>query len=163
MVLGIFTLILVSTVGLIGSMVQGYFAHLGSASVAGHITFGLPTVLIVIFTHSMILFYFIGSGKTLKEAVAANNLSSHYVEKTKEFKRITSPLATYTMLAAVALACLGGAAQVGKLSHRWHEVAAWGTLLLHLWASYQEVRCIIANQLLANDAVQEIRQLQPKS
>lgn len=160
MVLGIFTLMLLSTIGLIVTIVDGYLAQADSSHLLRHITLGLPSTLLVLFTHSLILFYFIGSGKTLKEAVEANQLSRQYIDQTKRFKRITSPLATYTMLLTVGMAILGGAAQVGKLSPRWHEVCAWATLFLHLWACWQEARCLISNQLLANDAVQEIRKLQ---
>lgn len=156
MVLAIFTLILVSTIAMIVAMVQGYLIHTNPDLVLKHVTIGLPSALLVILTHSITMFYFIGSGKTLKEAVAANNLDPAYIEKTKVFKRITSPLATYTMLAAVVLACLGGAAQVGKVNPRLHEVTAWVTLLLHIWTCVQSVRCIIANQLLADQAVQEL-------
>ena len=107
------------------------------------------------------MFYFIGSGKTLKEAVIANNLSQSYIEKTKRFKMVTSPLQTYTMVLAVVLACLGGAAQVGKVNPLFHEITAWLTLILHIWTCVQTVRFMIANQLLGNEAVQEISKKQP--
>lgn len=156
MVLGIFTLILISTLSLIAAMVYGYFAAANPGLTAQHITVGLPAVLFLLFTHSLTMFYFIGSGKTLKEAVKEHGLSESYNEKARKFKMITSPLQTYTMLLAVLMACLGGAAQVGKISRYWHEGTAWLTLVLHLWTCVQEVRCIIQNQLLGDAAVKEI-------
>jgi len=163
MVLAIFTLMLVSTISLIVALVYGYLAHLVNMSyVSMHIIIGLPATLLMILTHCIIMFYFIGSGKTLKEAVEEHKLSPNYIHETKVYKRITSPLATYAMLAAVLMACFGGAVQVGKMASIWHEVAAWGTLFLHLWACVQETRYIIENQLLGNKAVQEIQKLKTK-
>jgi len=162
MVLAIFTLLLISTLSLIASMIYGYMAHINPGNILNHVTIGFPTTLIVILTHCIAMFYFIGSGKTLKEAVATNKLSQSYNEKAKSFKMITSPLQTYTMMAVVVMACLGGATQVGKIRPIYHEITAWLTLILHFWTTVQTVRCVIANQLLGNDAVEEIAKLAPK-
>lgn len=156
MVLAIFTLILISTVSLIVSMVFGYLAHSDPGYIYRHVTIGLPATLMVILTHCIAMFYFIGSGKTLKEAVAEHHLSPTYNEKSKKIKMVTSPLQTFTMISAVIMACMGGAAQVGKLNPHIHEIIAWITLVLHVWTCVQTVRFVIENQLLGNDAVQEI-------
>ena len=43
---------------------------LGGLPAARHIAVAIPTVLFSLFTQSMVLFFFIGTGKLLKEAAA---------------------------------------------------------------------------------------------
>lgn len=160
MVLAIFTLILVSTTSYIVAMVYGYFTLANPSAISGHIAIGLPAALLTILTHCIAMFYFIGSGKTLKEAVARHNLSQTYNEKSRKIKMITSPLQTYTALAIVVMACLGGATSVGKVSPIYHHVGAWLTLFLHLWTSFKTIQCTIENQFLGADAVAEIQKLE---
>lgn len=157
MVLAIFTLILVSTVSYIVTMVYGYLAVSDSSYASIHMAIGLPAALITILTHCIAMFYFIGTGKTLKEAVAEHNLSSTYNEQSRKIKMVTSPLQTFTPLAVVLMVCLGGASSVGKAPILYHHILVWVALALHLWTSFQTVRYTIENQLLGAKAVEEIQ------
>lgn len=160
MVLAIFTLILISTISYLVTMVYGYLAQSDPSYSLSHITLGLPAALLTILTHCIAMFYFIGSGKTLKEAVARHKLSPTYNEQSRKIKMITSPLQTYTAVAVVVMTCFGGAASVGKMNPLYHHIMAWVTFALHLWTSVQTVRYTIANQLLGADAVAEIQKLE---
>ena len=64
---------------------------------------------------SMTMFYFIGTGKQLKEEIARRKLSADYVREIASFKRRTSGIITGSMLLYVISYLSGGAADTGKL------------------------------------------------
>jgi len=61
---------LLSIAGLISTSIVGF--RVAPGHVAQHIFFALATVVIGLFSQSMTMFFFIGTGKQLKEKTAGN-------------------------------------------------------------------------------------------
>src|SRR5262245_44825321 len=111
-----FALILMTGLALAGLGVvsaQGFVlgAHFAAAApdagalVGQHVRWAIPTMLVSLFSQSMVIFYFIGTGKLIEEQVAS------YPEKEKNvilgalrrFKSRISPPATLALLSAIGV------------------------------------------------------------
>ena len=151
--LSVFTL-----AGLVLSSLSGWsLSHAldGSTTAARHIAVAIPTVLFSLFTQSMILFFFIGTGKMLKEAAAKRPDAAgrdYIVAQVRGFKLRTSALCTFAPLSALATGLLGVTAHTGKTPAWLHFVAAIGCVLLHIVAFGREVVAMAATNQLMDEA-----------
>lgn len=131
-------------------------SHAGGAlPAARHIAVAVPTVLFSLFTQSMVLFFFIGTGKLLKEAAAKRTDPGgrdYILRRVKEFKAQTSALATFAPLSALAAGLLGAGAHTGATPawlHLWTGVIA---ILLHVVALGREVVAMAETNKLMDEA-----------
>ncbi len=122
---------------------------------ARHIAVAVPTVLFSLFTQSMVLFFFIGTGKLLKEAAGKRPDAAgrdHILRRVKEFKVRTSALATLTPLSALAAGLLGAGAHTGTTPVWLHLWSAVLTILLHVVAFGREVVAMAETNQLRDEA-----------
>jgi hypothetical protein len=150
-----------AAIGFLATSIQGFL--LASAREAAssavqtlvrqHVGWAIPAVLFSLFSQSMVIFYFIGTGKLVKEEVAG------YPEKEKaailaalrRFKAKTSPVATFSLLSAIAVFVLGGAVHTRALPSWTHLAASVAAVLLHGWAFAAEWRVFGENHSLMDD------------
>ena len=145
--LSVFTL-----VGLVLSAASGWaLSHAlgGSVTAARHIAVAIPTVLFSLFTQSMVLFFFIGTGKLLKEAASGRDF---ILARVRGFKLRTSALCTFAPLSALAAGLLGVTAHTGKTPVSLHLVAAALCVLLHVVAFGREVVAMAETNQLMDEA-----------
>src|SRR5260221_14511166 len=127
----------------------------GSATAVRHIAVSVPTVLFSLFTQSMVLFFFIGTGKLLKEEAAKRidpEGRDYILRRVREFKMRTSGLATFAPLSALVAGLLGGAAHTGKLPAWPHLAASALALWLHLVAFWRELVAMAETNQLMDEA-----------
>ena len=128
---------------------------LGGLSAARHIVVAVPAVLFSLFTQSMVLFFFIGTGKLLKEAAAKRPDAEgrdYILRRVKDFKARTSALATFAPLSALAAGLLGAGAHTGATPAWLHLAAAILTVLLHAQALVREVVAMAETNKLMDEA-----------
>ena len=102
-------IVLLSLTGL-----QGYFQfHLMQAN---HPQFALFTAIFYMFTETLIMFYFIGSGTAIKNSIKMGSGEPSLYEKVKQTKMILFPHLTMNMLFVGIVFILGGAVQTGSVS-----------------------------------------------
>src|SRR5213083_3119066 len=104
---------LLSIAGLIATSIAGFLAAPGHD--AQHIFFALGTVVLGLFSQSMTMFFFIGTGKEIKEAASQD---AEVVRRTKAFKAKVFPAATYAMLVLMVTFIMGGGVASG-MTPRW--------------------------------------------
>src|SRR5499426_1552391 len=97
MVLGLLTTSLLSIVCFIATAVLGFSVH-GRMGVSQHFLFGFFTTFLVTLAQSMTMFYFIGTGKQVKDLVASLPAGPQLVQRTKVFKAKVFPPALWAML-----------------------------------------------------------------
>jgi len=121
--------------------------------VTRHVAIAIPTVLISLFSQSMVIFYFIGTGKLVKEEVASFPEAQRAVilRALRRFKAKTSPPATFSLLSAIAVFVLGGGVHTSALPGWTHLSAAILAVLTHAWALSTEWRTFVENHRLMND------------
>jgi len=126
--------------------------------VSRHVLASIPAVLLSLFSQSMVIFYFIGTGKLIKDEAAdlPDEQRGRVLKAVRRFKAKTSPPATFSMLAAIFVFVIGGWAHtaagftrsVARQTHLWGSVLAFS---LHLWALSAESATFLENQRLMND------------
>ncbi len=127
----------------------------GATSAARHIALAVPTVLFSLFTQSMILFFFIGTGKMLKEAASRREDEAgrvYILSRVRDFKIRTSALCTLAPLSALAAGLLGVTAHTGKTPAWIHLAAAAVAVALHVVAFFREVVAMSETNQLMDEA-----------
>jgi hypothetical protein len=121
--------------------------------VTRHVAYAIPTVLLSLFSQSMVIFFFIGTGRLVKDEIAAFSDAERrrVLDALRGFKRKTSPPATFAILSAIAAFVLGGAAHTRALPSGVHLAASLVAVGTHLWALVAEWHAFLANGRLMAD------------
>jgi hypothetical protein len=108
-----------STLGVIAAAVAGYTLHGPTdANMPLHVLIGLASSLLLLFSHCWIMFYLIGTGKAIKDAVRENGLDPAIIEETKRFKNESYPWLMLAMGLVMATFILGGGVATGSVPSR---------------------------------------------
>lgn len=132
--------------------------------VAKHVAYAIPTVLLSLFSQSMVLFFFIGTGRLVKDEIAglAPADRNAVLDALRGFKRRTSPPATLALLSAIGVFVLGGAVHTRALPSWYHLAASIAAVGVHLWALMAEWAAFLDNGRLMADPAAYVR-LRPVS
>jgi hypothetical protein len=141
-----------ATLGLIASAVLGYGLDgpVGS-EMSRHVLVSLASSLLLLFSHCWIMFYLIGTGKAIKEAVAEHALEPALIEETKRFKNRSYPSLMLAMGLAMATFILGGGAATNSLPVWVHHGLFWATLLVQARTLWIEKDVLEQNEKLMAD------------
>ena len=123
-------------------------------SVVGrHVGYAIPTVILSLFSQSMVIFYFIGTGKLVKDQAASYSEHERAAIRAalRRLKKETSPAASFALLSAIAVFVLGGAAHTRALPPWVHLVSALAAVGLHVWALSAEWKAFGENHRLMAD------------
>jgi amino acid transporter len=143
---------LLSIAGLVATSIMGFTAAPGHH--AQHIFFALGTVVLGLFSQSMTMFFFIGTGKEIKDA-AKNDAA--VVQRTKDFKARVFPAAFYAMLVLMVTFIMGGGVAGGKTPRWLHLTLSLATLVMYARAYWVQLQAMHENaglmeKYLADDA-----------
>ena len=141
---------LLSLAGLIATGVMGFIATPGH--VAQHIFFALATVVLGLFSQSMTMFFFIGTGKEIKDAAKQD---AAVVQRTKTFKAKVFPAATYAMAALMITFIMGGGVATGKTPRWLHLTLAIVSVVLYARAYWVQLQAMTENASLMERYLKE--------
>jgi len=141
---------LFSLAALIATSVMGWLAVPGHY--AQHIFFALGTVILGLFSQSMTMFFFIGTGKEIKEAASNDAL---VVQKTKAFKSRVFPAAMYAMLFIMVTFILGGGVGTGRTPRWLHLTLSIATVVMYARAYWIELQAMNENAHLMERFLKE--------
>jgi len=130
---------------------DGYRTAAGTLSVGAHIRFALFGMVIVLFTHTMTLFYFVGTGSRIKKVVGQYALQQAFVDRTRRFKARLFPWLTFTPLVTMAAFIIGGGAHTRVIPGWVHGVLALLALGMNLATAALAVTCISDNIVLIGE------------
>jgi hypothetical protein len=137
---------LLSIAGLIATSIVGFLAAPGH--VAQHIFFALATVVIGLFSQSMTMFFFIGTGKQLKEKTAGGNAEAAVKQATRAMAMKVSPAATYSMAILMITFIMGGGVGSGATPRWLHLTLSAASILFYARAYWIEIRAMDENARL---------------
>jgi hypothetical protein len=136
---------------LVWMVVQGYRAGSGAGAAAAHIRFALFGLVVILFTHTMTLFYFVGTGSRIKKVVREHGLAPDLFRRTLAFKGRLFPWLTFTPLVTMAAFIVGGAAHT-RIWPSWiHGGLALVSLGMNLITGAIALRCIARNVMLIEE------------
>jgi len=141
-----------ATLGLAAAAVLGYMLQ-GPVGpeMSRHVLVALASCLLLLFSHCWIMFYLIGTGKAIKEAVNEHKLDPELIEETKRYKNRSYPSLMLAMALAMATFILGGGAATGVLPVWVHHVLFWATLVAQGRTLWIEKGVLEANERLMAD------------
>ena len=131
---------LVTIAGLIVTIITGFRAN--PAQVADHIITAIVTVVIGLFSQSMTMFFFIGTGKELKDA---SKQDVQVVQRTKDFKSRVFPAALWAMAAIMITFITGGGVGQGKTPVWLHNALAALSIFMYARAYWIQIRAMNEN------------------
>lgn len=142
----------VATLGVIATGVFGYMLSSPTdAEMPRHVLVGLFASLLILFSHCWIMFYLIGTGKAIKDAVKENGLDPQFIEETKRFKNLSYPSLMLAMGLVMATFILGGGVATGSIPGWVHHGLFYAAVLVQGYALWVENRVLIENErLMAN-------------
>jgi hypothetical protein len=140
-----------ATLGFAASAGVGYFLPSIDEGMRLHILLALASSLLLLFSHCWIMFYLIGTGRAIKDAVRAGGLPPELYERTKDFKNRSYPSLMLAVGLAMATFILGGGVYTGAVPLWVHHGLFWLTLAAQLRALVLEGRVLVANDRLMAD------------
>lgn len=141
---------LLTIAGLVVTIVTGFQAS--PAHVANHIITAIVTVVIGLFSQSMTMFFFIGTGKELKDA---SNQDADVVQRTKNFKSQVFPAAMWAMTAIMITFITGGGVGQGKTPIWLHDALAVLSIFMYARAYVIQIRAMNENATLMEKYLRE--------
>jgi len=127
--------------GLLGIVVAAVFGLRASdgETISQHIMLAIFSTMVLLLAHSMMMFYLIGKGKAVKDAMAEGNLTGDYANRIAAARKPVFSIGTFAMAATIVAAILGASVDTGMLPPTVHSMIAWGAIACNLAAVKTEV------------------------
>ena len=125
-------------VGLVAAAVLG----LRGTDVSRHIALGFFSTLATLLAHSMMMFYLIGKGKAVKDAMAENNLTGDYYRRIAAARKPVFSIGTVAMAVTMLTAIIGASVDTGVLPPILHAMIAYGAIACNLAAVKIEIEAL---------------------
>lgn len=138
------SLAIVDSVFLPGVAVWGYLVG-EKLDPQTHVAAGLVASVFTVFVHSLVFVYFMGSSKSLKDAVLRHELPLELLEPATRERKRAFPWAWGASSMAVFAAILGGGVWAGFLPGWLHGTVALVCVLVAWLAFFVELPCIWRN------------------
>ncbi len=110
-----------SLAGLLVSFALGYSAS-ASDEVLRHATLAIFVTLMTLLSHSMTMFYLIGKGRAIRDAVTEGGLTTDAVARVSALRGPVFKFATLAMASTMLTAILGGGVDTGVLPAAVHAL-----------------------------------------
>lgn len=130
---------------------EGFRTSAGSLGAGSHIRLALFGIVVVLFTYSMTLFYFVGTGSRIKKVVREHRLNGDLADRTRRFKSQLFPWLTFTPLVLMAAFIIGGGAHTRVIPGWAHGSLALAGLGMHFVTTFLAIRSIGENVVLIDE------------
>ena len=133
---------IVASVAGIGMAIYLGLNAISNAALARHISIGIFSTMITLLSHSMMMFYFLGKGKAVKEAAAEGGLSTEFERRIAIARKPVFSVATFAMLLTMVTALAGASVDTGMIPSGIHGILAYSCLALNLFALRVEISAL---------------------
>ena len=137
-------------IGLLG-MAAAVVLGLRGTDISRHISFGIFSTLIILLAHSMMMFYLIGKGKAVKDAMAEHKVEGDYYRRIAAARKPVFSIGTFAMLATMVTAILGASVDTGVLPPIVHGMLAYGAIACNLAAAKIEIDALTASSRIVDE------------
>lgn len=135
----------------LGGLVTTIIVGLRATDVARHISFGIFSTLVTLLAHSMMMFYLIGKGKAVKDAMAEHNLAGDHYRRIAMARKPVFSIGTLAMALTMVTAILGASVDTGVLPPIVHGTIAYGAVACNLAALKIEVDALTASSRIVDE------------
>jgi hypothetical protein len=148
--------IVASVAGIAAAIYLGLTAR-STAVLAQHISIGIFTTMMTLLAHSMMIFYFLGKTKAVREAAAEGGLSTEYERRISIARKPVFSIAVSAMIATMITALVGATVDTGVLPSGVHAVLAYSCLALNLGALRVEINALTESARVVTEVNQLLR------
>ena len=142
-------------IGLVGLVAAAVFGLRGS-DVARHISFGFFSTMVMLLAHSMMMFYLIGKGKAVKDAMVEHNVGGDYFQRIAAARKPVFSIATIAMAVTMVAAILGASVDTGVMPAVIHGMIAYGAIACNLAAVKIEIDALIESARVVDEVNHQI-------
>ena len=143
---------LLSAVGIgLAGLVAATIFGLRGTDISRHVSFGIFSTLVILFAHSMMMFYLIGKGKAVKDAMAEHSVSGDYHRRIAVARKPVFSIGTLAMGVTMAAAILGASVATGVLPPIVHGMIGYGAIACNLAAFKIEVDALLASSRIVDE------------
>lgn len=139
---GLFGLIMTAALGLWAS---------DSASIGRHVSLGIFSTMVTLLAHSMMMFYLIGKGKAVKDAMAEGQLQGDFFSRIAAARKPVFSVGTLAMTVTMVAAFLGVGVDTRVLPPMVHSTVAWGAIACNLAAIKTEMDALSTSSRVVDE------------
>jgi len=143
-------------IGLAGQVVAVVFGLQGT-DVARHISVGIFSTMITLLAHSMMMFYLIGKGKAVKDAMAEHQVAGDYYRRIASARKPVFSIATLAMAATMVAAILGASVDTRVLPPIVHAMIAYGAIACNVAALKSEISALSISSGVVDEVNRQIK------
>jgi hypothetical protein len=119
--------------GIIGLVATAIFGLQGT-DLSRHVSYGIFSTMIMLLAHSMMMFYLIGKGKAVKDAMAEGQLAGDQYRRIAAIRKPVFSIGTAAMAVTIVAALLGASVDTGLLPPVVHAMIAYGAIACNVAA-----------------------------
>ena len=129
------TAVALGTFGQVATAVVGLLG----CDLARHITFGIFSTMVTLLAHSMMMFYLIGKGKAVKDAMAEGGLTGDFFRRIAVARKPVFSIGTLAMALTMTTAILGASVDTRVLPPIVHAMIAYAAITANVAAAKIEI------------------------
>ena len=142
--------------GLTGLVTTAFFGLRGT-DISRHISYGIFSTLVTLFAHSMMMFYLIGKGKSVKDAMAEHHVTGEYHQRIAAARKPVFSIATLAMAVTMVTAIVGASVDTGVLPPMVHATIAYAAIVANLAAARIEITALITSSRIVDEVNRQIQ------
>jgi hypothetical protein len=120
-------------IGFGGLLVTAVFGLMGT-DISRHVSFGILSTLIALLGHSMMMFYLIGKGKAVKDAMTEYSVAGDFHHRIAAARKPVFSAGSIAVAATMTTAIMGASVDTGMLPPMVHAMIAYGAIACNLYA-----------------------------
>jgi len=153
MAAALLTAVISSLAGIGAAIYLGLTATTGMM-LSRHITIGIFSTMVNLLAHSMMMFYFLGKGKAVREAAEEGGLSKEFERRIAVLRKPVFSIGTLAMVVTIITALVGASVDTGILPAGVHGVIAYSCLAINLGALKVEVGALTESGRIVSEVNQ---------
>jgi hypothetical protein len=146
---GLLTCVLLGLTAQAAALYYGYLVP-QSGAFARHFLLALASTFLLSLAHSMTMFFFIGTGKHIKDLAKEHGLSPEIARETVVYKNRLFPPMMLAIVVTMAQFILGAGTHTSVIPAWIHHVLAWITFGTNLYCFVLETKYLVSNNRLMN-------------
>ena len=141
------TSVIIGLGGLITTAVVG----LAGTDVSRHISFGIFSTMVTLLAHSMMMFYLIGKGKAVKDAMIEHSVAGDYDRRISAARKPVFSMGAFAMAATMITAISGASVDTGVLPPMVHSMMAYGAIVCNVYALKIEISALAESSRIVDE------------
>ena len=115
------------------------------------------SALVMLLAHSMMMFYLIGKGKAVKDAMAEHGVTGDYYRRIAAARKPVFSIGTLAMVVTMIAAIMGASVDTGVLPPMIHATIAYLAIASNVYALKIEVSALMESSTIVDEVNHQIQ------